>query len=41
VTLAEAKMNEFVQSLGDHYKITELKLVKAGNNFSTLIYPKK
>ncbi|MDD2745693.1 MAG: translation initiation factor IF-3, partial [Candidatus Gracilibacteria bacterium] len=41
VALAQAKMNEFIQSLSEHYKTTEVKLVKAGNNFSTLIYPKK
>lgn len=41
VALAQAKMNEFIGSLGEYYKTTDVKLVKAGNNFSTLIYPKK
>lgn len=39
--LAEAKMNEFIASLSEYYKTTEVKIVKTGNNFSTLIYPKK
>lgn len=39
--LAEAKMKEFLNSLGEFYKVPDSKIVKTGNNFSTLIYPKK
>jgi hypothetical protein len=41
VALAQAKMKEFIGSLAEYYKTTDANIVKAGNNFSTLIYPKK
>ncbi len=41
VALASAKMKEFIGSLAEFYKTPEANIVKAGNNFSTLIYPKK
>lgn len=40
-SLAMAKMKEFVDSLAEVYKTQEAKIVKTGNNFSALIYPKK
>jgi translation initiation factor IF-3 len=41
VSLASAKIKEFVLSLGEFYKTTDMNITKAGNNFSTIIYPKK
>ncbi len=39
--LAQAKMKEFIGSLGEFYKTDAIQVSKTGNNFSTLIYPKK
>lgn len=41
VWIAEAKMKEFITSLSEFYKTSEQKLVKTGNNFSILLYPKQ
>jgi translation initiation factor IF-3 len=38
--LAMGKMKEFVNSLGDVYKL-DTKITRTGNNFSILLYPKK
>jgi translation initiation factor IF-3 len=38
--LATAKMQEFINSLGDAYKL-DAKITRTGNTFSTLLYPKK
>jgi translation initiation factor IF-3 len=39
--LAQTKMKEFINSLSEFYKTEGVQLSKTGNNFSTLIYPKK
>lgn len=41
VSLANQKMREFVASLSDYYKTSDVNISKTGNNFSTLLYPKK
>ncbi len=41
VALASAKIKDFVNSLGEHYKVSEVTIAKAGNSFSTMLYPKK
>ncbi len=39
--LANAKMQEFVDSLSPWYKTQDVKIIKTANNFSILLYPKK
>lgn len=38
--LATAKMQEFINSLADIYKL-DVKIIRTGNSFSALLYPKK